>query len=226
MGTWNNTIEGNDTFQDIYQNFFSLYNQGKSPKDISKQIQDDFGAMFNDHDDRNNCLFALALAQWDTKTLDERIYELVKEIIDNDKDLEVWKILGADEMMIKQRKSILNKFLTKISVPRENPKRRIRLKNDSEIIDLVEAVAPDNKKKFCVHEVDTNKQYLHTYGLMMWENGGGAELYYTEKGKSISAIWLDNSTLEISHDKDIIFNKKDNSAFFCGDGVTIVYKPV
>lgn len=40
MGTWNNKIDGNDTFQDIYQNFFDLYNQGQNPAGISKQIQD------------------------------------------------------------------------------------------------------------------------------------------------------------------------------------------
>ena len=30
MGTWNTKINGNDTFQEIYQNFFDAYNQGKT----------------------------------------------------------------------------------------------------------------------------------------------------------------------------------------------------
>jgi len=42
MGTWNNKIDGNDTFQDIYQNFFDLYNQVQYPIDIFKAIQADF----------------------------------------------------------------------------------------------------------------------------------------------------------------------------------------
>lgn len=41
MGTWNTKIDGNDSFQDIYQNFFEAYNQGKVPADISKQILND-----------------------------------------------------------------------------------------------------------------------------------------------------------------------------------------
>lgn len=42
MGTWNTKINGNDTFQDIYQNFFDRYNEGGNPVDISKQIQEEF----------------------------------------------------------------------------------------------------------------------------------------------------------------------------------------
>ena len=53
METWNNKINGNDTFQDIYQNFFDLYNQGQNPLEISKQIQDECAEMFEDYDDRN-----------------------------------------------------------------------------------------------------------------------------------------------------------------------------
>ena len=115
MGTWNTKINGNDTFLDIYQNFFDLYNQGQNPADISKQIQDDFAEMFNDYDDRNNSLFGLALAQWETKSLDKTIYKQVKEIIETGNDLEVWKGVGADNKTIEKRKKELDKFLTQIS---------------------------------------------------------------------------------------------------------------
>jgi len=69
MGTWNTKINGNDTFNDVYQNFFDLYNQGQDTIEITKQIRDEFSDMFEDHDDKNNSLFGLALAQWETKTL-------------------------------------------------------------------------------------------------------------------------------------------------------------
>ena len=92
------------------------------------------------------------------------------------------------------------------------------------MINLVEAVAPDNLKKFGVNEEYTNKQYKHTSGLMMWGQGGGSVLYFTGQGKSITAIWLDNKTLEVTHDKDILFTKQDDSAYFCGDDIKIIYK--
>jgi hypothetical protein len=225
MGAWNIKINGNDTFQDIYQNFFDSYNQGLNPIDISKQIQEDFVEMFEDYDDRNNSLFGLALAQWETKSLDPTVYKQVKEIIESGKDLEVWKGLGADEKTLQKRKREVEKFLTQISTEKEKPKRRVRLKFEFEMINLVNAVAPDNLKKFDVNEEYTNKNYVHTSGLMMWDQGGGSVLYYTGQGKNISAKWLDDQTLEVTHDKDIVFTKKDESPHFCGDDIKVIYKP-
>jgi hypothetical protein len=224
MGTWNNKINGNDTFQEIYQNFFDLYNQGQNPLEISKQIQDECAEMFEDYAERNNSLFGLGFAQWETKSLTPTIYKQVKQIIETDNDLEVLKGLGADEKTLKQRKIILDKFLTQISTDREKPKRRVRPKFDFEMINLIDAVAPDNLKKFGVNEEYTNKQYVHTSGLMMWGQGGGSVIYFSGQGKNISAKWLDYKTLEITHDKDIIFTLKEDRTYFCGDDIKIVYK--
>lgn len=224
MGTWNTKINGNDTFQDIYQNFFDLYNQGQNPADISKQIQDDLAQMFNDYDDKNNGLFGLALAQWETKSLEPTVYKQVKEIIETGNDLEVWKGLGADNKTIEKRKKELDKFLTQISIEREKPKRRVRPKLEFEMINLVNAIAPDNLKKFDVNEEYTNKNYIHTSGLMMWAQGGGSVLYFTGQGKNISAEWLDSKTIEITHDKDIVFTMQKDRAYFYGDDIKVIYK--
>lgn len=223
MGTWNTRINGNDTFQDIYQNFFDLYNQGQNPADISTQIQNDFAEMFADKDDKNNSLFGLALAQWETRSLDPKVYQEVKEIIETGNDLEVWKGLGADEKTLKQRKTILNKFLIQISTDREKPKRKVRPKFEFNMISLVDEVAPDNLKRFSVNEEYTNKQYVHTSGLMMWGQGGGSVLYFTGQGKNISATWLDSRTLEITHDIDIEFTMKNENAYFSGDDIKVLY---
>jgi hypothetical protein len=225
MGTWNNKIDGNDTFQDIYQNFFDLYNQGQDPVAVSKEIQELFAEMFNDYDDRNDSLFGLALAQWETKSLDLEVYRQVKEIVETGSDLKVWKGLGANEKTLKERQIILNKFLSQISTVREKPKRRVRRKFEFEKISLVDAVAPDKLKKFEVNEEYVNKQYVHTSGLMMWEEGGGSVLYFTGQGKSIAAHWLDSNTLEVTYDKDIVFTKQNDTAFFCGDEIKVIYKP-
>ncbi|HMK26729.1 MAG TPA: hypothetical protein VK483_11935 [Chitinophagaceae bacterium] len=234
MGTWNTKINGNDTFQDIYQTFFDAYNKGQEPADISKQIQNDFAEILADYDDRNNSLFGLALAQWETKSLDPLVFKQVKEIIESGNDLEVWKGLGADEKSIKQRKVILDKFLIQISKDREKPKRRVRPKFEFTQVNLIELMAPDNKKLFTVSELFTNGIYQQTGSLMMWQpgvdkvfiNGGGSSvLYYVGQGKNISAKWLDNQTLEVTHDKDIEFTKKDERAFFCGDDIKVIYMP-
>jgi hypothetical protein len=126
MGTWNTSINGNDSFLDIYQNFFDLYNQGQNPGDISRQLQDDFEDTFSDYEDKNNSLFALALAQWETKSLDPSILKKVKEIIESGNDFNLWKELEADEKAIKRRGTVLENFLKKISTERDKPKRRVR----------------------------------------------------------------------------------------------------
>ncbi|AEE48418.1 hypothetical protein [Haliscomenobacter hydrossis] len=223
MGTWNTKINGNDTFQDIYQNFFDAYNQGKEPADISKQIQDDYAEMFEDSDDRNNSLFGLALAQWETKSLDQTIYKQVKEIIESGNDLEVWKGLGADSKTLEKRKKELDKFLIQISTVREKPKRRVRPKFEYAANHLLTLPAPDGQKTFEILESYVNGEYKDTSSGITWAGGGGSVFYFYTKGKFVTARWVDSQTLEIRHDKTIEFAKKDETFYFCGDQGVIKY---
>lgn len=223
MGTWNTKINGNDTFQDIYQNFFGLYNQGQNSADISKQIQHDFAEMFSDYDDRNNSLFGLAFAQWETKSLDPTILKQVKEIIESGNDLEVWKELGTDDKTLQKRKKELEKFLIQISTEREKPKRRVRPKFEYSAIILQTISAPDNNKTFEIIENYVNGEYKDTSSSISWASGGSSVFYFYEKDKFITARWIDSQTLEIKHDKTIKFGKIDESFFFCGDQGTIIY---
>lgn len=226
MGTWNTKIKGNDVFLDIYQNFLDLYNQGKNPIDISRKIRDDFAEMFNDYEDKNNSLFGLALAQWETKSLDPIVYKKIKEVIETGNDLQIWKELGADNKTLEKRKKELDKFLTQISTEREKPVRRVKPKLEFEIINLVNAVAPDSLKKFSLNEEYANKDYVHTSGLMMWGQVGGSVLYYKGKGKTVSVKWLDSKSLEITHDINIEFTMKKESAYFKGDDIRIIYNAI
>jgi len=223
MGTWNTKISGNDTFQDIYQNFFDLYNQGQNPADISKQIQDHYAESFIDYDSKNNSLFALALAQWETKSLDQNVYRQVKEIIETDNDLEVWKGLGADGKTIEKRKRELDKFLTQISTEREKPKRRVRPKFEYSANHLLTLPAPDGKKTFQIIESYVNGEYKDTSSGINWAGGGGSVFYFYTKGKFVSAHWVDSQTLEIRHDKTIEFAQKKESFYFFGDQGIIKY---
>lgn len=223
MGTWNIKINGNDTFQDIYQNFFDLYNQGQNPIDVSNQIQDDFAEMFTDYDDKNNSLFGLALAQWETKSLTPDLFNQVREIIETGNDLEVWKELGADNKTIEKRKKELDKFLIQISTEREKPKRRVRPKFEYKANDLLTILAPDGQKTFYILESYVNGEYKDTSSGISWAGGGGSVFYFYTKGKFVTARWIDSQTLEIQHDKTIEFAKKDESFYFCGDQGVIKY---
>lgn len=71
MGAWGTAISSNDTYADIYGEFFDLYNDGLDVTEISKKLIADNQETINDKDDCNNFWFALAKAQWECKQLDE-----------------------------------------------------------------------------------------------------------------------------------------------------------
>lgn len=126
MGAWGTAIKDNDTFADIYDEFFELYNKGENPADISKKLFADNQELINESEDSSNFWFALALAQWETKTLDNKVLSTVEDIIISGKDLQSWRDLDADESDIKKRKIVLDKFLEKIKS--EKPKAKARKK--------------------------------------------------------------------------------------------------
>ncbi len=225
MGVWNTEIKGNDTTLDIYSNFFDKYNKGGNQVFVSNKIKQEFNDYFTNYEDKNNSFFGLALAQWETKSLESEIYKTVKQIIENGTDLKLWKELGADEKTIKNRKSELDNFLKLISTEKLKAKRRVKPKFEFTMNELVQMTSPDKTKVFKVNEEFTNGNYIHTSGIIEWNSGNGAGImYYTGEGKSISAKWIDNQTLELFHEPNLTFNKKESRLFFKGDKVIIEYK--
>jgi len=124
MGAWGTAISSNDTYADIYGEFFDLYNDGLDVAEISKKLIADNQETINDTDDSNNFWFVLAKAQWECKQLDKDIFDRVKKVIETGVDLEVWRQLDADEMDIKKRKAVLDKFLADLQTDRPKAKSR------------------------------------------------------------------------------------------------------
>lgn len=124
MGTWGIAISSNDTYADIYSEFFDLYNDGLDVAEISKKLIADNQETINDSDDCNNFWFALVKAQWKCKQLDNKLLNKVKTIIETDADLEVWRKLDAEEKDIKKRKAVLDKFLAELQIERPKAKSR------------------------------------------------------------------------------------------------------
>ena len=122
MGAWGTAISSNDTYADIYGEFFDLYNEGLSVEEISKKLIADNKETINEPDDSNSFWFALAKAQWECKQLDNSVLIRVKQIIETGIDIEVWRRLDADEKDIKKRKIALDKFLADLQI--ENPKAK------------------------------------------------------------------------------------------------------
>lgn len=129
MGAWGTNIKENDTTADIYADFFDLYNEGQTATDISTKLLKDNKELINNPDDCNNFWFALALAQWETKSLDVKVFEKVKQIIESGNDIKVWKELDAEENDLSKRKIALENFLVKIETEKLKAKSRKKPRN-------------------------------------------------------------------------------------------------
>ncbi|MEO7212783.1 hypothetical protein [Mucilaginibacter sp.] len=123
MGTWGTAISSNDTFADIYADFFEQYNDGAVPQITSNLIKVN-KEIINDDSDSNNFWFAIAKAQWECKALEPSIFRKVKEIIESGADLLLWQELDANSKDLRNRKIALDKFLADISSERAKPKPR------------------------------------------------------------------------------------------------------
>jgi hypothetical protein len=124
MGTWGTGLSSNDTFEDIYQEFFELYNIGLEVPAITKHILADNKELQANYEDKNSFWFALAKAQWECGALDKEIYEKVKSIIEGGHDLKLWEELNGTSGDQKKREKVLTEFLTKISSPNSKIKKR------------------------------------------------------------------------------------------------------
>jgi len=126
MGAWGTAIKSNDTYADVYGDFFDRYNNGEGVSDISKRLKVRHLDTINDPEDCNNFWFALAKAQWDCKQIDALVLDKVKQIIETGSDIEIWRRLGADEKSVKKRKIALEAFLHVLLS--ERPKAKARKK--------------------------------------------------------------------------------------------------
>ncbi|MRG46902.1 hypothetical protein GFS24_17405 [Chitinophaga sp. SYP-B3965] len=124
MGTWGTGITDNDNSADIYDEFFEEFDKGVHPARISKNVI----ANNQDSIDSNDFWLALALAQWETGSLDPAIFTRVKDIVESKQDIELWRECDAsDEDLVKRQKD-LEEFIAKISVENANPKVNIKPK--------------------------------------------------------------------------------------------------
>ena len=149
MGSWGTGISSNDTFADIYDDFFELYNENISVSDITKKLIQENQETINEREDCNNFWFAIALSQWECKELDKSIFEKVKEIINSGKDIIIWKELDASKTDLKSRERVLEKFLEKLETEKAKPKTRKKKKSYNSIF----------KKEDCLTYIMENGNY-------------------------------------------------------------------
>ncbi|MBN2396603.1 MAG: hypothetical protein JXC36_09135 [Candidatus Atribacteria bacterium] len=124
MGSWGTAISSNDTYADIKDEFFNLYNDNLEIEEIKSTLINNNQDIIKSNEDCNNFWFALAHCLWECKALDDESLLKVTMIIDSGKDIELWENLGASLSDINKRKKVLQIFKEKISIEKDKPKKR------------------------------------------------------------------------------------------------------
>jgi hypothetical protein len=174
MGTWGTGMSSNDTYADIYEQFIDLYNEGLSVADITAQLINENQEPINLPEDATNFWFAIANAQWECKELDKEILLKVEQIIQTGEDLRVWNELDASLADLKTREKVLAKFLTKIKVEKDKPRKRTKKKLYTSIF----------KKGDCLTYVMNNGNY------------GGAFVLTDEQNTPVGANYIAITTID------------------------------
>jgi len=124
MGTWGTGILSSDFSSDIYDDFFSLYNEGKNVKEITEiLIKENNNTLFESPHDACEFWLVIALAQWECKALEESVFNKVKNIVETKENLSYWKEANASTSDIKKREKVLDKFLEKLRTDRKTAKK-------------------------------------------------------------------------------------------------------
>lgn len=118
MGNWNLGILDGDLEMDFYTELFHNYNQGGTPAEARKMLDE---RHFSEHPEARGTAYWLALAHflWECKAMDDDVLKEVKTIVETDKEKEKF------EESYSERKKILEAFLQKIQTP---PKQAVRRK--------------------------------------------------------------------------------------------------
>ena len=124
MGTWGTGISSNDVYEDINYAFFELYNQGMEVSAITEKLITENKELIDSYEDQNNFWITIAKSQWECKALDPKVYLRIKDIVESEKDIELWKELDASKSDLNKRKKVLNNFLGKISTEKKTARKR------------------------------------------------------------------------------------------------------
>jgi hypothetical protein len=124
MGTWSESIFGDDLAADIKMDFLDAYDEGKSLAQIRSALEKKYAYSVDDEDNGPVFWLALAKMQWDCGDLDADVLARVKEIVEKGRGLDVWAEAGP-KAQVKRRKIVEGLYA---QIKSSNPKPRARRK--------------------------------------------------------------------------------------------------
>lgn len=133
MGTWNTSVTGNDTAQDLYSEYSAAFFYYDIPTAVNKIDEYVRENMCDESDPEEWCTYIYSLADfmWKKGILTDAIQQNAIEMIDSGFGLELWEEAGAKTLS--ERKKKLSEFKIKLLSPM-SAKKKIKLNIHSERI--------------------------------------------------------------------------------------------
>lgn len=122
MGTWNASINGNDTAQDLkseYQAAFFYNDVETALSKIDAYVRHDFDE--SDEEEWCNYYYSLAEYMWKHGILTDEVRNRAVEMIDSGFGLELWEDAGIKTL--EKRKKVLAEFREKLQSPQPSKKK-------------------------------------------------------------------------------------------------------
>lgn len=134
MGTWNASINGNDTAQDLLDEYKAAFFYYDVPAALLK-IDQYVRTMFDESDEDEWCAYMYSLAEfmWKKGILTDEIRDRAVEMVDSDFGMAEWTASGPSEE--KKRRKVLEKFKETITSVQCAPKK---IKLDLHMEDIFE----------------------------------------------------------------------------------------
>lgn len=109
MGTFGTTIFSDDFACDIRDEFKELIGDGLTPQQATYELLESYSSSLTDPDEVAIFWLSLAASQWKLGRLLENVKEKAIAIIDNETDLNRWRLEG-DRKLVEKRKRELDKL--------------------------------------------------------------------------------------------------------------------
>ena len=125
MGAWSESIYGNDTAQDLkqeYQAVFSRNDVETALEKIDAYVRTDFDE--TDEEEWASYVYSLADFMWKHGILTERVRDRAVEMIDSDFGMDIWAEEG--KAVLNRRRKVLTALREKLLSP-QPPKKKVRL---------------------------------------------------------------------------------------------------
>lgn len=165
MGTWNCSINGNDTAQDLISDYRAAFYY--NDVDVALQKIFDYVNSYLDEDEMPDFIYSLADFMWKKGILTDEIKNKAIEMIDSNNGMEIWEESG--KKIYDKRQKVLKDFKEKLLSP-QPPKKKINLGmnitpifNEGDIITFKIKTADLDCSKYSRYDTSNIKDYNNKY---------------------------------------------------------------